>query len=282
MIVLPILIFVIGVTFLLLIAGLRLDQEYQRGVIFRLGRYKTVKGPGLYWIIPLIDQKQRIDIRTATVDIEAQETVTRDSVTIRVNAVLYYKVRDPAKAIITVKNYEQATYQAALTTLRNVIGQHILDDVLKDRDKINTALREIVDQITDPWGLAVELVEMKDVEIPQTMQRAMAKEAEAVREKRARLIKAEAEQEASKKLTLAAKMIATNPAALELRRMQMISEVGVEQNTTTIIMMPSDFVTLAKNAASHFSRTELRRKTHGEKKPSVAPHQKEQPGSTSP
>ncbi len=228
------------------LAGLRMDREYQRGVIFRLGRFKHVKGPGLYWVIPVVDQKVRVDIRTATVDIESQETVTRDSVTIKVNAVLYYKVADPEKAIITVKNYQWATYQAALTTLRNVIGQHILDDVLRDRDKINKAVRQIVDQITDPWGLKVELVEMKDVELPQTMQRAMAREAEAVREKRARLIKAEAEQEASLKLTDAAKHIVENPAALELRRMQMISEVGVEHNTTTIVLMPSDFVTMAK------------------------------------
>lgn len=239
------------------LAGLRMDREYQRGVIFRLGRFKHVKGPGLYWVIPLIDQKVRVDIRTATVDIESQETVTRDSVTIKVNAVLYYKVENPERAIITVKDFSAATYQAALTTLRNVIGQHILDEVLKDRDKINKAVREIVDQITDPWGLKVELVEMKDVEIPQTMQRAMAKEAEAVREKRSRLIKAEAEQEASQKLTDAAQHIAENPAALELRRMQMISEVGVEHNTTTIILMPSDFVTMAKG----ITQTILEKKT---------------------
>ena len=237
-----------GVLFVL--AGVRIDREYERGVIFRLGRFSRIKGPGLYWIIPWVDQKVRVDIRTNTVDIESQETVTRDSVTIRVNAVLYYRIQDPAKAIIQVKSYASATYQAALTTLRNVIGQHILDEVLKDRDKINKALREIVDQITDPWGLKVELVEMKDVEIPESMQRAMAKEAEAVREKRARIIKAEAEQEAAQKLTQAAAQIALNPAALELRRMQMIAEVGTEHNTTTIIMMPSDFVTLAKNLAA--------------------------------
>ena len=247
---LPVLVVVAFGLAILLLAGLRMEQEYQRGVIFRLGRYKHVKGPGLYWVIPAIDQKVRVDIRTATVDIESQETVTRDSVTIRVNAVLYYRVQDPAKAIITVKDYANATYQAALTTLRNVIGQHILDEVLQDRDKINKALREIVDQITDPWGLKVELVEMKDVEIPQAMQRAMAKEAEAVREKRARRIKAEAEEEASVQLAAAASGIAAHPAALELRRMQMITEVGAEQNTTTIILMPSDFVTLAKNLAA--------------------------------
>jgi len=235
---------------LIIILGLRMDREYQRGVIFRLGRYKHLKGPGLYWIIPLIDSKLRVDIRTATVDIESQETVTRDSVTIKVNAVLYYMVQDPDKAIITVKDYANATYQAALTTLRNVIGQHLLDEVLKDRDEINKALREIVDQITDPWGIKVELVEMKDVEIPEGMQRAMAKEAEAIREKRARMIKAEAEEEASRRLASAAGVIAVNPAALELRRMQMISEVGAEQNTTTIILFPSDFVSLASNLAT--------------------------------
>jgi len=228
------------------ILGLRMDREYQRGVIFRLGRFDRVRGPGLYWIIPFIDQKMQLDIRTRTVDIEAQETVTCDSVTIRVNAVLYYRITQPEKAVIAVADYRTATYQIALTTLRNVIGQHMLDEVLKDRNKINQAVQPIVDEITDPWGLCVERVEIKDVEIPGAMQRAMAKEAEAVREKRARLIKAEAEQEASLKLTQAAKEIASNPAALELRRMQMVAEVGIEQNTTTILMLPSDFVSLAR------------------------------------
>lgn len=242
------------------IAGLRLDREYQRGVIFRLGRFHSVRGPGLYWVIPLIDKKVQVDIRTRTVDIESQETVTADSVTIKVNAVLYYRIHEPAKAIIEVADYQAATYQAALTTLRNVIGQHVLDEVLRERDKINEALRQIVDDITDPWGLKVLLVEMKDVEIPTLMQRAMAKEAEAIREKRARLIKAEAEQEAAEKLTQAAGQIAENPAALELRRMQMISEVGVEHNTTTIILLPSDFVSLAKSLAAQIeSRTKPNR-----------------------
>lgn len=230
---------------MVVILGLRMDREYERGVIFRLGRFHSVRGPGLYWVIPFVDQKRRVDIRTRTVDIEAQETVTSDSVTIRVNAVLYYKITQPEKAVIAVADYRTATYQIALTTLRNVIGQHFLDEVLKDRNKINKAVRPIVDEVTDPWGLSVERVEIKDVEIPGAMQRAMAKEAEAVREKRARLIKAEAEQEASMKLTQAAQEIASNPAALELRRMQMVAEVGVEQNTTTILLLPSDFITLA-------------------------------------
>ncbi len=232
-----------------IILGLRMDQEYERGVIFRLGRFLDVKGPGLYWIIPFIDSKQQVDIRTNTVDIESQETVTKDSVTIKVNAVMYYKVTHPDKAIISVYNYRNASYQAALTALRNIIGQHQLDEVLRDRDKINQAIREIVDQITSSWGLTIELVEMKDVELPENMQRAMAKEAEAVREKRARIIKAEAEFEASQKLSEAAKEIALNPMSLELRRMQMLTEVGAEQNTTTMILIPSEFVNMAQTIA---------------------------------
>lgn len=231
----------------LLISGFKIDKEYQRSVIFRLGRFHKVKGPGMYWIIPLVDQRKQIDMRTMTIDIESQETVTKDSVTIRVNAVLYFKIHEPEKAVIQVRDFMNATYQASLTALRNVIGQHNLDEILKDREDINSAIKKIVDQITDKWGLTVDYIEMKDVEIPQTMQRAMAKEAEAIREKRSRIIKAEGEFDASMKLKEAAQYIAENPAALELRRMQMISEVGTEQNTTTIILMPSDFVTMAKS-----------------------------------
>ncbi|MDD1606116.1 MAG: slipin family protein [Methylococcaceae bacterium] len=240
-----------------IILGLRMDQEYERGVIFRLGRFSAVKGPGLYWIIPFIDSKQQIDIRTNTVDIESQETVTKDSVTIKVNAVMYYKVTQPEKAIISVYNYRNASYQAALTVLRNVIGQHQLDEVLRDREHINQSIKEMVDQITTPWGLSIELVEMKDVELPENMQRAMAKEAEAVREKRARIIKAEAEFEASQKLSEAAKEIAHNPLSLELRRMQMITEVGAEQNTTTIILMPSEFMNMAQAIADKLRKDNI-------------------------
>ncbi|MUG95475.1 slipin family protein [Scytonema sp. UIC 10036] len=230
----------------LTLSGCKLDKEYQRGVIFRLGRISGVRGPGLYWIIPIIDQKTQIDIRTKTVDIEPQETVTADSVTIKVNAVLYYRILNPAKAINQVENYQMAVYQTALTTLRNVVGQNILDDVLQNRDKINTKVQEIVDEITEPWGIVIERVETKDVEIPSAMQRAMAKEAEAIREKRARLIKASAEQEASIKLAEASQLIAKNPAALELRRLQMLTEIGAENNTTTLVMMPSDLIVLAQ------------------------------------
>ncbi|HBB30280.1 MAG TPA: hypothetical protein DDZ80_28400 [Cyanobacteria bacterium UBA8803] len=236
----------LGIVFIISLSGLKIDREYERGVIFRLGRLNSVKGPGMYWIIPLVDQKAQLDVRTKTVSIEPQETVTADSVTIRVNAVLYYRIIDPSKAITKVENYELAVYQAALTTLRNVVGQNILDDVLQNRDKINTKVQEIVDEMTEPWGIVIERVEMKDVEIPTSMQRAMAKEAEAVREKRARLIKASAEQEASIKLAQASQLIVENPAALELRRLQMLTEIGAENNTTTLIMMPSDFITLAK------------------------------------
>ncbi len=249
----------IGVGFIIgfILLGLSMDQEYERGVIFRLGRFLDVKGPGLYWIIPFIDSKQQVDIRTNTVDIESQETVTKDSVTIKVNAVMYYKVTHPDRAIISVYNYRNASYQAALTVLRNVIGQHQLDEVLRNRDEINHSLQEMVDQITTPWGLSLELVEMKDVELPENMQRAMAKEAEAIREKRARIIKAEAEFEASQKLSEAAKEIALNPMSLELRRMQMITEVGAEQNTTTIILMPSEFMNMAQAIADKLHKNDI-------------------------
>jgi regulator of protease activity HflC (stomatin/prohibitin superfamily) len=231
------------------LSGFKVDREYERGVIFRLGRYSTTKGPGLYWIIPLIDQKSKLDIRTKTVDIAPQETVTADSVTIKVNAVLYYRIIDPNKAINKVESYQVAVYQASMTTLRNVVGQNNLDDVLQKRDKINHSVQQIVDEITEPWGIDIERVEIKDVEIPIAMQRAMAKEAEALREKRARLIKAAAEQEASLKLSEASKLIMEHPAALELRRLQMLTEIGAENNTTTIVMLPSDLVTLSKQWA---------------------------------
>ena len=237
---------VVIVIFVIALTGFRIANEYERGVAFRLGRFTKVKGPGLYWLIPLFEWQKRIDIRTRTVTVERQETITKDSVTVKVDAVLWYRVIDPAKAIIAVENYNLAVHQIALTSLRNIIGQHQLDEVLKDRDTINKALKNIVDGATEAWGIEVELVEMKDVEIPEAMQRAMAREAEAFREKRARLIKAEAEQEASLKLSDGARQMAENPIALELRRMQMIAEVGAEQNTTTIVLMPSDFVNLAR------------------------------------
>lgn len=237
------------------VSGLRVANEYERAVVFRLGRLHGTKGPGLYWLIPFgIEMQRKVDLRTLTIDVESQESITKDSVTVKVNAVVWMKIVDPVKSVVAVANFNNAAYQVALTSLRNIIGQHYLDEVLKERDKINTALRQIVDAATEPWGVNVEMVEMKDVEIPQGMQRAMAQEAQAQREKRARIIKAEAEQEASVKLADASRIITRNPLALELRRMQMITEVGVEQNTSTIIMMPSEFVTLAENVATAFKQ----------------------------
>ncbi|MEO8150238.1 MAG: slipin family protein [Bacteroidia bacterium] len=231
----------------LMISGFRIAQEYQRAVVFRLGRFQSVKGPGLYWIIPFIERQQRVDIRTKTVDLEQQETITKDSVTIKVNAVLWFKITNPEDAIIKVADYNKAVYQFSVTALRNIIGQHSLDEVLREREQINGTLQKIVDTTTEPWGIKIEMVEMKDVEIPEAMQRAMAREAEAIREKRARIVKAEAELEASIKLTLGAKEMEGSPIALELRRMQMLSEIGIDNNTTTVILMPSDFTNAAKS-----------------------------------
>src|SRR6204780_3905850 len=228
------------------LSGVRIAQEYERGVVFRLGRYMGLKGPGLYWIIPLgVERSGRVDIRTRTVSAEQQETITRDSVTIKVNAVLWYRIVDASKSVIAVVAAPAAVYQLALTGLRNIIGQHDLDEILQERNKINTLLGDNISGSTAAWGLEVQRFEMKDVELPKAMQQVMAMQAEAIREKRARIIKAEAELEASVKLSAAAAQIAANPAALELRRMQMISEVGAENNSTTVLMFPSDFVSLA-------------------------------------
>ncbi|MCS6809358.1 MAG: slipin family protein [Bacteroidota bacterium] len=237
----------------IILSGIRIAKEYRRAVVFRLGRYHSTRGPGLYYMIPLIETANMIDIRTNTVAIEQQEAITKDSVTVKINAVLWYRVADPENAIVRVADYQQAVYQIAQTSLRNIIGQHNLDEVLKERDKINDTLEEIVDRVTAGWGVKVEMVEMRDVEIPESMQRAMAREAEAVRERRARIIKAEAELEASQKLAEAARQIAANPTSLELRRMQMISEIGTENNTTTIVMMPSEFVNMARSFSEALS-----------------------------
>jgi regulator of protease activity HflC (stomatin/prohibitin superfamily) len=239
---------------ILILSGVRIAQEYERGVVFRLGRFAGLRGPGLYWIIPLgIERSMTIDIRIKTVSAEQQETITRDSVTVKVNAVLWYKVVDPAKSVIAVSDAGSAVYQLGLTSLRNIIGQHDLDEVLQNRDKINGLLREGVASSTAAWGVEIERFEMKDVELPEAMQQVMAMQAEAIREKRARIIKAEAELEASMKLAQAAEQMAGNPAALELRRMQMVSEVGAENNSTTVIMIPADFVTLAKSVTQYMN-----------------------------
>ncbi len=244
-----------AVVLLLVFTSLRIAQEYERGVVFRLGRYMGLRGPGLYWIIPLgIERSVRIDIRTRTISAEQQETITRDSVTVRLNAVLWYRVTDAAKSVIAVNDVGSAVYQLALTSLRNIIGQHDLDEVLQERDKINGLLRQGIASSTTAWGVEIERFEMKDVELPEAMQQVMAMQAEAIREKRARIIKAEAELEASQKLSAAAMQMANNAAALELRRMQMISEVGAENNSTTVLMIPSDFVTLANSLSDYLRK----------------------------
>jgi regulator of protease activity HflC (stomatin/prohibitin superfamily) len=245
---------IFAIVILILLSGIRVAQEYQRAIVFRLGRFQLVRGPGIYWLIPLIERQQKVDIRTKTVDLEQQETITKDSVTIKVNAVLWFKITNPEDAIIKVADYSKAVYQFSVTALRNIIGQHSLDEVLREREQINGTLQKMVDSATEPWGIKIEMVEMKDVEIPEAMQRAMAREAEAIREKRARIVKAEAELEASIKLTQGAKVMEGSPIALELRRFQMLSEIGIDNNTTTIVMVPSDFANAAKSFTELVSR----------------------------
>lgn len=233
------------VIIVLVITGLRILQQYERGLLFRLGRYQSTRQPGLTWIIPMVDRLQVVDVRVITQDIEPQETMTNDNVPVKVRAVVWYKVVNPELAIVQVSNFQDAVRQTALTSLRSVIGQHSLDELLKETDQLSAMLGDIIDKVTEPWGVAVDRVQIKDVEIPQSMQRAMAQEAEAHREKRARIIKAEAEYEAAMKLTEAATRMAQTPMAIELRRMQMLTEVGAEQNTMTIVMLPSEFVSAA-------------------------------------
>jgi regulator of protease activity HflC (stomatin/prohibitin superfamily) len=244
---------------IILFSSIRIAKEFERGVVFRLGRFHGIRGPGLYFLIPLgIERSDIIDMRIKTVSAEQQESITRDSVTIKVNAVLWYKVVDAAKSVIAVRDSSAAVYQLALTSLRNIIGQHDLDEVLQNRDKINELLRAGISPSTTAWGVEIDRFEMKDVELPEAMQQVMAMQAEAIREKRARIIKAEAELEASLKLAAAAEQMARNPAALELRRMQMIAEVGAENNSTTVLMIPSDFVTLSQSLSEY-----LKRQDHG-------------------
>ena len=242
MIITSVLVFVL----VLFMASLRIANQYQRAVVLRLGRFQDIRGPGLYWIIPLIERPLTVDIRTVTAAVEQQETITKDNVPVKINAVVWYRIFDPKQATLEVRSVDNAVIQVALTTLRTGIGQYTLDDVLKEQDTVSTTIGQKIDTVTEPWGVKVERVEMKNVEIPASMQRAIAQEAEALREKRARLIKAEAELEAAEQLRRASEIIMQNPAGLELRRMQMLTEVGAEQNSMTIIMMPSEFVTMAR------------------------------------
>ena len=233
----------------LLIKSLRVANQYERSVVFRLGKFNRTAGPGLYFVWPFVEWLTKLDLRTITANVEQQEGITRDNVPIKVDAVIWYRIVDPERAVMEVKNVSNAVEQVSLTTLRTVLGQHTLDEILKAQDTIAEVMQRSIDSVTEPWGVKVELVQMKNVEIPPTMQRAMAQEAEALREKRARLIKAEAELDAAEQLRRAAEVIMQNPAGLELRRMQMITEVGAEQNTMTIVMMPSEFVAMARGIA---------------------------------
>ena len=242
---------VIGVIVILyLLRSIRIANQYERGVVFRLGKYKRTAGPGLYLVFPIIEWQIRLDLRVVTTDVEQQEGITRDNVPIKVNAVIWYRVVDPARAVMQVRVVAHAVVQVAVTTLRAALGQYTLDDILKAQESVAETMQKDIDTVTEPWGVKVERVQMKNVEIPPSMQRAMAQEAEALREKRARLIKAEAELDAAAQLRQAAEVIMQNPAGLELRRMQMITEVGAEQNTMTIIMMPSEFVEAARGVAN--------------------------------
>ena len=225
---------------LFLASAIRILNEYERGVIFRLGRIIQTKGPGLIILIPVIDKMVRVDLRIVAMDVPPQDVITRDNVSIKVNAVIYFRVMDSAKAIIAVENYLYATSQLSQTTLRSVCGQVELDEILSEREKINTHLQEILDRSTDPWGIKVSTVEVKHIDLPQEMQRSMAKQAEAERERRAKVINAQGEFQAAQKLSDAASIISKHPMALQLRYLQTLSEVATENNSTTIFPVPID------------------------------------------
>ncbi|HSK49429.1 MAG TPA: slipin family protein [Solirubrobacterales bacterium] len=222
--------------------AVRVLREYERGVIFRLGRLIATKGPGLILLIPLIDRMVKVDLRTVTLNIPPQEVITRDNVPSSVNAVAYFRVIDPNRAIVEVENYLLATSQIAQTALRSVLGKAELDQLLSDRERLNEELQKIIDESTEPWGVKVTAVEIKDVEIPEQMQRAMARQAEAERERRAKIINSEGEFQAAQKLTDAADIISTNPASLQLRYLQTLLEIGGNQNTTVVFPLPMDII----------------------------------------
>ncbi|MEB3285659.1 MAG: slipin family protein [Candidatus Sericytochromatia bacterium] len=226
----------------LAVASVRVVQEYERGVIFRLGRLVGAKGPGLFFIIPVIDRMIRMDLRTVTFELPAQEVITRDNVTIKVTAVVYFRIVDPGAAVIKVQDYGSATAQLAQTTLRNVLGQSMLDELLAERAAINLRLQQIIDEQIEPWGIKVSAVEIKDVEMPGTMQRAMARQAEAEREKRAKIIHAEGEYQASSQLAEAARIIASVPEALTLRYLATLTDIAAEKNSTIVFPLPVELL----------------------------------------
>ncbi len=227
---------------ILLASAIKVTREYERGVIFRLGRLVNAKGPGIFFIIPIVDRMVKVSLRTIAMDVPPQDVITKDNVSIKVNAVLYFRVIDPSKAIVEVEDYLYATSQLSQTTLRSILGQEELDSLLTERDKINHELQNIIDAHTDPWGIKVSLVEVKHVDLPVEMQRAMARQAEAERERRAKVIHAKGEFEASKTLSDAAAVIAKNPQALQLRYLQTLNEIATENNSTIIFPLPIDLV----------------------------------------
>ena len=228
---------------LFLISAIKVAREYERGIIFRLGRLLPApKGPGLFILIPIVDRMVKVDLRTITLNIPPQEVITKDNVPVRVNAVAYFRIVEPKAAIVQVENFMVATSQIAQTTLRSVLGQHQLDELLAEREKINAILQEIIDEATSPWGIKVSIVEVKDVEIPSGMQRAMARQAEAERERRAKVINAEGEFQASERLKDAARVIGDHPIALQLRYLQTLLELGSSQSTTIVFPAPIDLI----------------------------------------
>jgi regulator of protease activity HflC (stomatin/prohibitin superfamily) len=237
-----VIVIVVIVVIIILASAIKVFPEYQRGVIFRLGRLMPPKGPGIFLIIPIVDKVVRVDLRTITMDVAAQEVITKDNVPVKVNAVVYFRVVDPSRSVVEVQNYIAATSQIAQTTLRSVLGQSDLDHLLTERDKLNTRLQEIIDEQTDPWGVKVSIVEIKDVEIPASMQRAMARQAEAERERRAKVIAAEGEFQASEKLSQAAVVLSATPAAIQLRYLQTLAEIATEKNSTTVFPIPIDLI----------------------------------------
>jgi len=228
--------------FIIMSMVLKVVYQFERIVLYTLGKYQGLRGPGWVFVVPFVQTLRKVDIRVITLDVPSQEVITNDNVTVRVNAVIYYQVMDPNKAVNNVRNYNLATSQIAQTTLRSVLGEHELDDLLANREKINQNLQTIIDAQTDPWGIKVSNVEVKDVELPETMKRAMAKQAEAERERRAKIIAAEGEFQASTKLAEAANIMSTNPVTLQLRYLQTLVEVSSEKNTTTIFPLPIDLI----------------------------------------
>ncbi len=229
---------VVAILVLILTSAIRVLREYERAVMFRLGRFAGVKGPGLFFMIPVIDKMVRISLRVITMDVPPQDVITKDNVSIKVNAVLYFRVVDPEGAIVSVEDFFYATSQIAQTTLRSVVGEHELDEILSEREKVNQLLQSIIDERTDPWGIKVTSVEIKDVDLPQEMRRAIARQAESERERRAKIINAEGEYQASEKLAAAAHVIAKEPIAIQLRYLATLSEISTEQTTTIVFPMP--------------------------------------------